>query len=220
MNYYVLPNELYHHGIKGQRWGIRRFQNPDGTLTEAGKRRYGTIENFNARKTLKKIQNEEKEKQKAITSGDSKQVMKYSSKLSSKELDEAIKRIEYSNKLSNLKTEQVAAGKAKLAEIVAVGTTVKNAMSTVSDIYNASAKIYNAFDKSGKKLPIIGEAKAKLDWEGFTKHIKYNKEAKDQYESAKKAYERVKDDSNVSNADKEMYRRWYEQSRKEFAGLK
>ncbi len=32
-------NELYHHGIKGQKWGVRRYQNPDGTLTEAGKRR-------------------------------------------------------------------------------------------------------------------------------------------------------------------------------------
>jgi hypothetical protein len=33
-------SDIYHHGIKGQRWGIRRFQNPDGTLTEEGKRRY------------------------------------------------------------------------------------------------------------------------------------------------------------------------------------
>lgn len=31
--------ELYHHGIKGMRWGIRRFQNRDGTLTDVGKRR-------------------------------------------------------------------------------------------------------------------------------------------------------------------------------------
>lgn len=31
---------LIHHGIKGQKWGIRRYQNPDGTLTEAGKKRY------------------------------------------------------------------------------------------------------------------------------------------------------------------------------------
>ena len=30
---------LAHHGIKGQKWGVRRFQNPDGTLTELGKRR-------------------------------------------------------------------------------------------------------------------------------------------------------------------------------------
>ena len=31
--------ELYHHGIKGQKWGVRRFQNPDGSYTEEGKRR-------------------------------------------------------------------------------------------------------------------------------------------------------------------------------------
>lgn len=37
---HAYPNELYHHGIKGQRWGIRRFQNPDGTLTAAGRKRY------------------------------------------------------------------------------------------------------------------------------------------------------------------------------------
>ena len=33
-------NYLAHHGIKGMRWGVRRFQNEDGTLTEAGKKRY------------------------------------------------------------------------------------------------------------------------------------------------------------------------------------
>ena len=33
-------NELQHHGIKGQKWGVRRFQNKDGSLTPAGKRRY------------------------------------------------------------------------------------------------------------------------------------------------------------------------------------
>jgi len=33
---------IEHHGIKGQKWGIRRFQNPDGSLTEEGKKRYST----------------------------------------------------------------------------------------------------------------------------------------------------------------------------------
>ena len=37
---YKQTSELYHHGIKGQKWGIRRYQNEDGTLTEAGKERY------------------------------------------------------------------------------------------------------------------------------------------------------------------------------------
>ena len=35
---------LIHHGIKGQKWGLRRFQNPDGSLTAAGRARYGVEE--------------------------------------------------------------------------------------------------------------------------------------------------------------------------------
>ena len=37
---YTREGELYHHGIKGQKWGVRRFQNKDGSLTPAGKKRY------------------------------------------------------------------------------------------------------------------------------------------------------------------------------------
>lgn len=37
---YESDNYLVHHGIKGQHWGVRRFQNEDGTLTEEGRRRY------------------------------------------------------------------------------------------------------------------------------------------------------------------------------------
>lgn len=34
-----MTQELYHHGIKGQKWGVRRYQNEDGSLTNAGKAR-------------------------------------------------------------------------------------------------------------------------------------------------------------------------------------
>lgn len=47
---------LYHHGIKGMKWGVRRYQNKDGSLTPAGKKRYDRdVSENNAKKKDNRI---------------------------------------------------------------------------------------------------------------------------------------------------------------------
>lgn len=56
MKYY--GNELYHHGILGQKWGIRRFQNEDGTLTAEGRKRLARNPDKTRNKIYKQVRKE------------------------------------------------------------------------------------------------------------------------------------------------------------------
>ena len=56
--YLEKKKSLYHHGIQGQRWGIRRFQNEDGSLTAKGKRRISKMTNALNKKYSKYKSNE------------------------------------------------------------------------------------------------------------------------------------------------------------------
>lgn len=65
-----MNNELYHYGVKGQKWGVRRYQNKDGSLTAAGKKRVAKREaegkyamtKREVKRAMKKSSNEEFDK--------------------------------------------------------------------------------------------------------------------------------------------------------------
>lgn len=63
-----MPNTIYHSGIPGQKWGLRRYQNHDGTYTEEGKARRRKTDNYSEdykrykqlkRKSVKEMSNKE-----------------------------------------------------------------------------------------------------------------------------------------------------------------
>lgn len=92
-----MPNsELYHHGIKGQKWGRRRYQNPDGSLTPEGKKRYG-IDTKEGREA-------------AINSGDIKKIKAIKNELTSDELNRALNRIRLNDQLNSLDKASLSKG--------------------------------------------------------------------------------------------------------------
>jgi len=152
---YVYSNEIYHYGIPGMKWGIRRFQNRDGSLTKAGIRRYGTVENLERGMTKKQAAEHDEAKKAAINSGKTAEVQKFSSELTREEIAYAVQRIRDEQTLSDLRAKDVAAGQQKVKAIIDAGGQLKSAGETVKNLYNLVAQANNAFNKD-HKMPIIG----------------------------------------------------------------
>lgn len=106
-----IESALAHFGIKGQKWGVRRYQNPDGTYTDAGRKRYG----FKSRR--KKAEKTYKNKEEAIEARDLKYINAHKSDYSTKELNDLMSRINTEQRLSEMANKSNKDAKKRVEKI-------------------------------------------------------------------------------------------------------
>jgi DNA-nicking Smr family endonuclease len=134
-----MSNNLQHHGIKGQKWGVRRYQNKDGSLTSAGKKRYlsGDYESAlrrvkKADDTLNDIRKTRQEPKKAAYEAE---VRRKVSSMSDKELQQAVNRLNMEERYTQVMTQRgkLEKGKSKVDQILDVaGSTLTGAATALS----------------------------------------------------------------------------------------
>lgn len=126
-------NQLQHHGIQGMKWGVRRYQNKDGTLTATGKKRYsGKDSPVKPHEDHSKAHSEKRIQE-----------------MSDKELRERLSRLNMEQQYKKLSPSKVSKGKKVLDDAIKVGTTVATVTSTALTIYNNFDKIKGIFKKNG-----------------------------------------------------------------------
>lgn len=125
---------LEHHGIKGQKWGVRRFQNEDGTRTAAGKKRERSNSEDPAHEDYNKAHSGKSVKD-----------------MSDAELRNRLNRLQMEKQYSQLTNSDTSKGKKFVSDAMKVATTVATVSTTALTIYNNYGKIKKIVDEMIKK---------------------------------------------------------------------
>lgn len=165
-----MDNEyLAHHGIKGQKWGVRRFQNPDGTRTALGKSRSMSMrdrikarseQKSEARAVKKAASAEERHeelRQRVIRHP--KDLYKHKNEFSKEEVEKIIKEIEFDRKIKDVKISEIKRGMESYGRLKEALKTTSELMSSAKTIYNIAADTNNLLVDTGK---IKGKRMSKL----------------------------------------------------------
>lgn len=162
---------LAHHGIPGQKWGVRRYQNKDGSLTAEGRKRRGLgearnsmRERFAKKRQEKAVKNaktaeQEKEELKEYLRKHPKKLPKYSRELTQEDANEIISNIQFDRRLKDIKKQEYERVLDKVRTTTNTIQTVGNLINAGKSIYNSYVEVNNALIDAGK---IVGTRQTKI----------------------------------------------------------
>lgn len=200
--------ELTHWGIKGMKWGVRRFQNRDGSLTSEGRKRYGDDDDNGASKSTTPKRKSARD-------------------MTDDELIRAVNRARLEDQYNSLRPEQVSAGKKFLtstwSNVIAPAATnagrkfLENALNKFGDDLlkdvvdpDSVSELTKTRDKLRLKDEIdrLKNPNKHESWDDKKKRLEYERSVKDEEfvdlqrklktENAKKAYEKITNNESDS----------------------
>lgn len=203
-------DEISHHGILGMHWGIRRYQNPDGSLTPAGRKRVAKLREKEARKEAKAA----KKRAKMIADPSENYIKKNFDKLSSDEIREALRRLDLKKSLDTMRRDRIQIGREKVDNILNYGNTINTALKFLNSdagrgirgkLGLGTEKIFNFYEQDqrrrfleDKKLDFAYEIK-KRDLDA-ARNYEYDQKRKDadkardyEYEQKRKVADKARD---------------------------
>lgn len=181
---------LEHHGVKGMKWGVRRYQRSDGSLTALGKVRYRTDKDFktkiNRQRSAEKARQarlakkqHEADKERVIKSGSASELLNYKGELTPQEMTNAWNRIQWEQNITGAAAKE-SVGKSRVDQALSKISKATDASQTLIKGYNTVANIVNAFNTDS----IMPKISTNIT-DGNRKEVKTEKKEKQKEQAAK-----------------------------------